>query len=451
MKKEKICRLFVLFLLFSVPLFYFPYADEPFYLPKWCLVQLGAAVVLGVFVISFMSSGCMLGFSSFLEKFLREVKSCSIYFRMAGVYICVFVISLIVNDSLIINVDSLLKLISCIILAYFVSVVIKSPCNIKRMLYVIVLVIVITSVYCIMQYFGFDPLFVPTEREMSGYLVAGGFMGNPDCCAAAIAISVPITVVLVLLNSKFGRKGKGFFFGLMLVTLLVAVYLTSSRAAILGVLLGMIYFFLMGVFLYKKKIVRGYFVFLFLIVFCSFIVLCFNFFVRGGISCTCAGKSSVFARQAIAGREIQWRVALKMFFEHPFMGIGPGNYERKYRRYEASIIKEMNTYYGGGQRASYVHNEYLQMAVDTGICGMLVLLGVLLVFINDIVKIARWVIKSKIKEKDALILVSVVSSIFIVLAISFVHFPLHSPTSALFFACICGVFVRLRRLFNEGS
>ena len=71
--------------------------------------------------------------------------------------------------------------------------------------------------------------------------------------------------------------------------------------------------------------------------------------------------------------EVGWR----MFTDHPFLGVGAGNFGTHYLRYANDVGWTGRDYVATGLR-QYPHNQYLEIAVETGIVGLLVFLATML-------------------------------------------------------------------------
>lgn len=71
-----------------------------------------------------------------------------------------------------------------------------------------------------------------------------------------------------------------------------------------------------------------------------------------------------------------WRAGLKMFGEHPLLGVGPGNFSFLYNRYKPA---------DAGYKTIFpvINNQYLEVLVETGILGALVFL----IFIYNVFRI----------------------------------------------------------------
>ncbi len=81
------------------------------------------------------------------------------------------------------------------------------------------------------------------------------------------------------------------------------------------------------------------------------------------------------AAQLSSGRTEIWKVGIEMAKDHPF-GLGPEGFRRMAHLYMPETLLSFDPSYEYGTRAS--HNTYLQIMVEQGIVGLLLLLGLCL-------------------------------------------------------------------------
>jgi hypothetical protein len=92
------------------------------------------------------------------------------------------------------------------------------------------------------------------------------------------------------------------------------------------------------------------------------------------------------------GRTLTWKISLQTVVKHPF-GVGLGNFPGAYGETQAA-------YFASGQATEteklvagnpeYGFNEYLQIAVESGILAFLLFAGILFLSIRDGIKTKRW-------------------------------------------------------------
>ena len=135
----------------------------------------------------------------------------------------------------------------------------------------------------------------------------------------------------------------------------------------------------------------------------------------------------LWARNSGNVRSWDWWVGWEMFKDHPITGIGLGNYKINFIPYKAIFLATPRgaDYSFYIARAAQAHNEYVQVAAELGIVGLLALAGLLIVLPLTLWKRIR-------RNKDEadrfdLLLLSVGAVAFLVHCL--VSFPAHLPAS----------------------
>jgi O-antigen ligase len=88
------------------------------------------------------------------------------------------------------------------------------------------------------------------------------------------------------------------------------------------------------------------------------------------------------------GRALTWKVSLQLIVKHPF-GVGLGNFPGAYGEEQAAYFasgkaSETEEYVAGNPE--YGFNEYLQIAVESGIIGLLLFVGIIVFAIRNMIK-----------------------------------------------------------------
>jgi len=136
-----------------------------------------------------------------------------------------------------------------------------------------------------------------------------------------------------------------------------------------------------------------------------------------------------------------WKVSAKHFLQDPIFGVGYSNFSILYNRWQGAYFKEnvehqSEIYFSGAQSAGELagnvktaYNEYLEIAIETGIFG-------LFLFLSAVLKQIQITSQRLHQLKEPIIIASYISLITILLS-SFSSYPLHSlPTLILFFVFI---------------
>ena len=149
--------------------------------------------------------------------------------------------------------------------------------------------------------------------------------------------------------------------------------------------------------------------------------------------------SSKISSASFKVRWEEWQIALLMFYDHPLIGSGIGEYKRQYLPYKARYLqtpqgKNLNASIGYNPRPIYTHNEYIQIAAELGLLGLLA--GAFLIttlFWSTLRRIPA--VKS---PQLRFTLLALLSGVVAFLSDAFFSFPLHLPANSMVLAFLLG-------------
>jgi len=102
-----------------------------------------------------------------------------------------------------------------------------------------------------------------------------------------------------------------------------------------------------------------------------------------GVGAVVSGEANV-ADSSIRGRVTENLATLKLFLDHPVLGVGPGRAKLYMEEYAANIgLKKIDT-----TRRS--HNMYLEELADTGVIGFAAFMAIVLVTLRDLARARRF-------------------------------------------------------------
>ena len=131
-------------------------------------------------------------------------------------------------------------------------------------------------------------------------------------------------------------------------------------------------------------------------------------------------------------RESMARDALRMWSDHPLLGVGLGDFETAYPRYQ-SISTDM--------WIDHAHNDYVEAAAETGLVGALLVLATLALFIR--LAFRDW--KNPFRSQAGCIRLGAAIACCGMLVHSLGDFNLHIPANAAWFAVLAGIACSDRR------
>lgn len=120
-----------------------------------------------------------------------------------------------------------------------------------------------------------------------------------------------------------------------------------------------------------------------------------------------------------------WKSALKMMHDHPWFGVGLGQYKYFSPRYAFPVDAHWAKY---SRVAEVPHNEYLHAGAELGLPGLAVCLAALV-----LAGMAFFGALRRTSRHDRPVLITLAAMVTVILAHSAVDFPLHAPPLALLF------------------
>jgi len=148
-------------------------------------------------------------------------------------------------------------------------------------------------------------------------------------------------------------------------------------------------------------------------------------------------------------RAYDWWVGYEMLKAHPIAGIGIGHYKIHYLPYKAEFLKTgvgqwYTQHIGPITRAAQAHNEYVQIAAELGMLGIIA--TILLIF-TIFWKSFKLIVKSA-SQGEKFIILACLAGVVAFMVDASVSFPLHLPASSLNLALLLG-FLNSKHLDKE--
>jgi len=223
----------------------------------------------------------------------------------------------------------------------------------------------------------------------------GLFPVNPNLAGSFIACITIYELGLIFEYLKYTKKFNLFFLikSVSFITGLISIFIILSR----GVLL--IFFVIAGFLIVKNFKMKG-------LIYYLLVLSVFIFIFRNKLTdITKINDPDAFYRPRI------WYSSIKIFMDNSnyIYGVGPGNFGNNFPRFNFPLNTNLVRY---TKYTEFSHNEYLQILVETGLPGFILLVYLI------------YFIFKKIKLK-----VSVYGGIFVLLIIGFFDINLHLPAN----------------------
>jgi O-antigen ligase len=240
----------------------------------------------------------------------------------------------------------------------------------RRQIWIIVVLILLAGIS--QAIYGYTQAFYsigPANFIRDASLRVYGTFGQPNPFAGYLNIALSIALALMLLGRNWMTR---VLAGLAAVLLFGAEFLTQSRGGEIALAVVVLFILIVGI-----PAVR--------VILRPLIVV-----VLGAIAATLAGliPTGIFTPAlrilgfanisftaptpqdySTAERLAHWIAGLRMFFDHPILGVGIGNYPDAYAPYHVTIF--VNS-------LGHAHNYYINVAAEMGFIGLVVYLLFLL-------------------------------------------------------------------------
>lgn len=251
-------------------------------------------------------------------------------FRLLGFLTFFFVVMLFLISYMIFEIDNYDYLIKVLALSGFIS-----------------------SLYTIIQSFGYD--FVKWGNTST---LATGPMGLTNFQSAFAAIAVIPTIYTI--NSKYRSVS---LIILSLVFYLITIYVTASIQGYLGMLIGLAVLLLLFLLVNYKKFKT----FLFLVYSAIFGTLFAGMLGHGYFA-------KYLYKDSVQSRGDFWRSAIRISNENPIFGVGFDSFPDHYFRHKDQITANRSWY----ENSDSAHNYLLDLSAQIGYPGALLYLGLII-------------------------------------------------------------------------
>ncbi len=226
------------------------------------------------------------------------------------------------------------------------------------------------SIYGLLQYFGLlaNEWWVPKNFLSASYV-------NHNHFAGYLEMVIPVTIGLII-----SLKKRSSLFWILLASLAVmsiAFMFAQSRAAWIFLTVSLL---LMSIILTRRKIFKTYSILIFIILVAG--VFSYSYYSESKVSQR-AETMVAFAQgdtSIIGARASIWQGTIKMIAANPWTGVGIGCFEWGFPKYRPELLGK------AGIRPQYAENDYLHMASELGLFGLVFMMWILVLFVSRGIK-----------------------------------------------------------------
>ena len=306
------------------------------------------------------------------------------------------------------------------------------PKNLSKIFQIISIACLIQCIYLIKYYLQN----IDTVQLDTLILQMGANAGNKNVLAASLVIKAPVIIYCVFKYFSWWRYALNIF-SLILITL--TIILLNARAAYLGFFIQIILFTVFLLFSKRqngiKKTVRYFLTILIPIVIgvsVSQILLTLKDenVSKGnyGTIDTRLATLSDHSESSSSARLFFWKNALKQIKETPIIGCGFGNWKIVSVKYEYGFYDDFNY-------SKHAHNDFLQVAAESGILAGLLFLSLFLLALIYTIKVFTSEASSEYKLLSAISLMALAGYF----TDANFNFPMERPVMQAFFAFFIAV------------
>ncbi|MCM8791829.1 MAG: O-antigen ligase family protein [Candidatus Omnitrophica bacterium] len=331
-----------------------------------------------------------------------------------------FTLSICVNST----IDFLFKILSYFLIFFLIINYIQKKEQFQILFNAIIICGFIISIFAIIQNFTYANLDKVYWFDINGSAPScfGPFV-NRNHFAGYMEMVIPLCLGYLISDIDIKRKT---LYGMSLFVISLSLFLSLSRA---GMVIYLLELLSMIIFLWIKKrfeeqSIIMWLSFLFILVFIFFLTDFKVIFERFFSIFEASPKESIFERG------YRWQDMFKIWYDFPFLGIGGGAFSSI-----APLYKRVNLQ----MTIVHAHNDYLELLVETGIFGFLLLSLFFYLYFSQVIKM--WM-KRHDRFVVGLVLGGIISNLGILIH-SWVDFNLRIPANALLFFIISGLTYKL--------
>jgi O-antigen ligase len=263
-----------------------------------------------------------------------------------------------------------------------------------------------------------------TGGDVASPVVSYGPFFNRNNFAGYIVMIIPMALGYALDDAPLSRR---IVYGVAVGIMSLSLFLTYSRGGVLVFAVAILFFLLLSLskdYLRQKSRINFLWI---IVVFCAIIL-----FTEA--KSALVRLSTLFHKETfmVLGHGYPWKDGLIIWRDFPFFGTGLGTFadiSSMYKTFPTQIL------------FTYAHNDYLQLLLETGLAGFLVMTWFFCVYIITVLRM--W-----FKRHDTYCICIVsggLTSVVAMLVYSFLDFNLHIPASAFLFFIIMALVARLVR------
>ena len=261
-----------------------------------------------------------------------------------------------------------------------------------------------------------------------------GFTGNINITAFMLTMKSPVIIYFLFKDQK--NKLKVLLLAIILLMVVISIFILLSRGAFIAFAIST--FFLILYFFIKSNNRKFFISTIYFSIILVGYFLSSSFINSKGTNIINDRVSSISidrADESIDERLRFYSAAVKSISKNPILGIGIGNWKIEAIRYDAKNLV-------GYRVANHAHNDFLQVATESGLIALVFFLG--FIFYPFIFYLKNKLYKG---SNDVFYIVLVMMTVYII--DSMLNFPISRPVSHIFLVFMLIVVMKLKEAYNE--
>lgn len=331
------------------------------------------------------------------------------------------------------------------ILFYFIFQSLRlSRQGLRKVILIPILISIPIVLYGLLQSFNLDILGY-TKAAMFEKKKIVSFMGNPNFAGSYIAPLFPLALGMIVISRR--KAMRLFFLGISLMQILFLL-LAGTRASWLGLLIGI---GLLIVLTLKCGIIANR-LFLKNIILILAILLILLLVSLVFIDLPFSLPDRLFSTPELYYRFFIWQISTNIFLDHPLLGIGYHQLPNTINDY----VFDFFTHHPRGDAFQYIlkrgavqrylHNDYLEILVETGILGFLAFMCLI---VSNLLQSYGKILRKDYLREERFFHICLISGFVTILVDAFWGFPLQLPCSGLLFWLFLSVMEKYRTLIEQ--
>jgi len=240
--------------------------------------------------------------------------------------------------------------------------------HLQTLTFVLIFLAVLLSGYAVYQHYSGKAFVLWKPQYPSYYGRASATFVCPNHYAGLMAMMIPMTLSLFLWADRSAPYR--LFLLYAIIAMSSGLFLSFSRGGLIAMVVGVCVAMIIGS--HRKTLAVSVCVILLGIGLGTGAFLLYTYHP------TQWHRFSEATQHGDACRFLIWPAALEIFRDHPIFGVGPLLFDEWHSHYRGTLLN----------RATYVHNDYLQLLADYGLIGAVVMGFVLIQFWGSMISAA---------------------------------------------------------------